>query len=34
MTKIVQAEPLGWCAWVEVEFRGADAEIPVVRNHH
>ena len=25
MTKIVQAEPLGWCAWVELEFWGKDA---------
>ena len=25
MTRIAQAEPLGWCAWVEVEFRGKDA---------
>jgi len=34
MVKLVQAEPLGWCAWVEVEFWGSDAEIPVVRNHY
>ncbi len=25
MTKIIQAEPLGWCAWVELKFRGKDA---------
>jgi len=33
LTKIVQAEPLGWCAWVEVEFWGAEAARPVVRSH-
>ena len=25
MTKLVQAEPLGWCAWVELEFWGTEA---------
>jgi len=25
LTNLVQAEPLGWCAWVELEFWGTDA---------
>lgn len=25
LTRLVQAEPLGWCAWVEVEFWGTEA---------